>query len=669
MATESLKKNHSLRNFKGVNTQADRRAIDNDEFAWLENIMPIGSGNARTIPAQSAALATLPGTESCYYMAEGNISNVAYMYMFCLSGSCYQVNLTTFSQTVVGAAGTFGGVQSRIAQWKNERIVIIDSANGYFDWNGTTLTAYKGAIQSVTVKFGGTGFTNATTTTLSPSSGSATFSCTLDVTSQVFSGAGTGYVVGDILTLNGGTFTSAATITVASVSAGGVITAANLTTTGIYTVAPVANPCGASGGAGTGATFTLTWGIYAVTVVSAGTGYTIAPTITVAGAGAGAGTNAVLSVNLAINTSGTSIATYAGRVWIGNGRTIVYSAPNAYNDFNPIDLAGSFIMSDDTLRTTVTKLYANSDLLYIIGSSSVNVISNVMVTSPVFNSNGGVITASVTTFSNTNLTKDAGTSNDCSVVSAFRSLAFAMNYGFMSLTGTTPTKISDALDGEFPEFDFTKVVSGGMAVIYDILCLCFLVQYNDPAKGIERPLLCIFFNKKWFFASASAGVTFVATGSPVAGAPNLWATDGANLYQMFSSTTAAITQTMITKLWDMGDPLMVKFTDKLGLEGITGNSIDATLVNVDTEWNTQPYSFSSSNQIVWTNNMGGIISWLNNSSAPIVWLAAGYMFTPIDIQNNGNYLGLTVTSSTPAKKYTAFHLQYTPRTPWVRMPA
>jgi hypothetical protein len=665
-AVESLKKNHSLRNFKGVNTQADRRMIDNDEFAWLENVMPIGAGNARTIPAQSAALATLPGGEVCYYMAEGNISNVAYMYMFCVSGSCYQVNMTTFAQTTVGAVGTFGGTQSRIAQWKNERVLIIDSVKGYFDWNGTTLTTYNGAIASVTVKFGGSGFTNATTTTLTPSSGAATFSCTLNVTSQVFSNAGTGYIVGDILTVTGGTFTSPATITVASIGAGGAIVSANLTTTGIYTVYPGANPVAVSGGAGSAATFTLTFGIYAVTVVSAGTGYVTAPTITVAGAGSG--TAPVLVVNLAINTVGTSIATYAGRVWIGNGRTIVYSSPNAYNDFNPLDLAGSFIMSDDTLRTTVTKLYANSDLLYIIGSSSVNVISNVMVTSPVFNSTGGVITASVTTFSNTNLTKDAGTTNDCSVVSAFRSLAFVMQYGFMSLTGTTPTKISDALDGEFPEFDFTKVISGGLAIIYDILCLCFLVQYNDTTKGVERPLLCIFFNKKWFFASASAGVTFVATGSPTAGAPNLWATDGANLYKMFSSTTTAIAQTIKTKLWDMGDPLITKEAFKLGVESISSTTSSSVSVSVDTGINFQSYSFNGGNVAFVINNTGSPISMLNNISLPIAWLAVGYLTFQSNIEGTGNYLGLTVTSSSPGNAFIGFHLQYQPRTPWTSQP-
>jgi hypothetical protein len=666
VATEPLKKNHSLRSFKGVNTQADRRMIDNDEFAWLENVMPVGAGNARAVPAQSAALATLEGVLNCYYMAEGNISNVAYMYMFCTDGSCYQINLTTFVSIMVGAAGTFGASRSRIAQWKNERVLIIDSVYGYFDWDGVTLTSYKGKIDSVGVKFYGTGFTNANTTTLTPSSGSASFTCTLCVTSQVFSAAGTGYVVGDILTVVGGTFTSAATITVASVDAGGAIVSANLTTVGVYTIYPGANPIAASGGAGAGATFTLTFGIYAVTVVSGGTGYATAPTITVSGGGAGAG--AVMTVNLAINTVGTSIATYAGRVWVANNRTIIYSSPNAYNDFNPLDLAGSFIMSDDTLKTTITKMYANSDLLYIIGSSSVNVISNVTVTSPIFNSSGGIITASVTTFSNVNLTKDAGTENDVSVVSAFRSLAFVMNYGFMSLTGTTPTKMSDALDGMFPAIDFTNVISGGLAVIYDILCLCFLVQYNDPMIGAKRPLLCINFNKKWFFASASAGVTFVAAGSPTPGKPDLWATDGHHLYKLFSSSTNAVTQTIITKLWDMGDPLITKEALKLSLETVSTTTSNTISVNIDTGNRTQSYNFTGSNAASVINNTGAKITMLNNTATPIIWLAVGYISTQSDIESNGNYLGLTVTSSTPGNSFIGFHLQYQPRTPWTSQP-
>lgn len=663
-------RDHSLRDFKGVNTQADRRAIGDDEFAWLENVMPIGRGNARTVPGPSAALATLGGALSCYYMAEGNISNVSYMFMFCIDGSAYQVNLTTYAITTVGAAGTFAGSGTKIAQWKNERILIIDPTYGYFSWCPTDtppLTTYKGALESVTVNFGGTGFTNSTTTTLTPSSGSATFSATICVNAIALHSAsgGANYQVGDVLTLSGGTFTSAATMTVTTVSAGA-ITAFNLTTTGIYTVSAGTSAVACTGGHGTGATFDPTWGIYAVTVVTPGSGYVTAPTITVGGAGAG--TAAVLTVNLAINTTGTTIAVYAGRVWIGNNRTIVYSAPNTYNDFNPVDLAGSFVMTDDTMKSQIIRLFSSNSFLYVISSNSINVISNVTVTTPVYTSTGSVITPSVTVFSNSNLTPDAGTEMHDSVVTVGRTIALAVDYGFIGITGATPAKFSDELDGVFPLFDLTQFVSGGMAVILNIKCLCFLVKYNDPLTGTVRQLLCVSFNKKWYFSSQVAGMTFVATASPDPDVPALWATDGNNLYKLFSNTTANLAQIIQTKLWDMGSPLITKEAMKFGIE-TKSPSVPATLsVNIDTENSTQNYAFSGGNTIVWTNNAGATISWTNNTSAPIVWTAAGYLMNQKNIEQVGNYLGVTATANTQGLTYIGFHLQFIPRTEWTTVP-
>ena len=70
-----------VREFGGVNTQSARQVLKDNEYAWLENVMPIGHGNAQSVPYQSAALATLVAV-TCYYMAEGNISNTDYMFMF-----------------------------------------------------------------------------------------------------------------------------------------------------------------------------------------------------------------------------------------------------------------------------------------------------------------------------------------------------------------------------------------------------------------------------------------------------------------------------------------------------------------------------------------------------------------------------------------------------------
>jgi len=69
--------------------------------------------------------------------------------------------------------------------------------------------------------------------------------------------AGTGYVVGDILTVSGGTFTTAATLRVLAISAG-LVTSVEVASRGAYTVVP-ANPVAHTGGTGTGATFNLTF--------------------------------------------------------------------------------------------------------------------------------------------------------------------------------------------------------------------------------------------------------------------------------------------------------------------------------------------------------------------------------------------------------------------------
>lgn len=71
------------------------------------------------------------------------------------------------------------------------------------------------------------------------------------------SAAGTGYTANDLVTVVGGTFTSACTVKVDSVS-GGVPTAVSITDGGEYSATP-SNPAATSGGSGTGLTLTMTW--------------------------------------------------------------------------------------------------------------------------------------------------------------------------------------------------------------------------------------------------------------------------------------------------------------------------------------------------------------------------------------------------------------------------
>lgn len=67
---------------------------------------------------------------------------------------------------------------------------------------------------------------------------------------------GTGYVVGDILTTVGGTFSYAATWFVATIGGGGSVATVSVRNGGAYTVNPT-NPASTTGGTGTGCTLTL----------------------------------------------------------------------------------------------------------------------------------------------------------------------------------------------------------------------------------------------------------------------------------------------------------------------------------------------------------------------------------------------------------------------------
>jgi hypothetical protein len=123
-----------------------------------------------------------------------------------------------------------------------------------------------------------------------------------------------------------------------------------------------------------------------------------------------------------------------------------------------------------------------------------------------------------------------------------------------------------------------------------------------------------------------------------------------------------------SKLWNMGSPLITKQALKLGLESISPSTQAQFSVSVDTETAAQSVNVSASNVLSWTNNAGAPIAWTNNSAQSITWTAAGYVLTRTDVSNVGNYLGVTINSSSPGVTYSGIHLQYEPRTPWAGAP-
>jgi hypothetical protein len=161
-----------------------------------------------------------------------------------------------------------------------------------------------GTVTNITRTNQGSGYTTITGLTWTASAPTTTGGSTATGTvtslggvSATIAGGGTGYTAGNVLTVVGGTFSSASTITVNTVS-GGVITGATLTNGGTYTVIP-ANPVSVTGGSGTGATFNITYGILGLSITTAGSGYVEEPTVSFSGGG---GSGAVAYATVGSNT-------------------------------------------------------------------------------------------------------------------------------------------------------------------------------------------------------------------------------------------------------------------------------------------------------------------------------------------------------------------------------
>jgi hypothetical protein len=164
-----------------------------------------------------------------------------------------------------------------------------------------------GTVTAITRTALGGGYTSIPSITISPPTTAGGVQATASVSSMFTNTAtvqsgGTGYTVGNVLTVVGGTaFGGAATYTVTGVS-GGAVTSVTPLNFNQYSVLP-ANPVSTTGGTGSGATLNLTYGIgtVAFTITNAGSGYVEQPTVTFSGGG-GSGAAAYATVG-----SGTTV--------------------------------------------------------------------------------------------------------------------------------------------------------------------------------------------------------------------------------------------------------------------------------------------------------------------------------------------------------------------------
>ena len=395
----------------------------------------------------------------------------------------------------------------------------------------------------------------------------------------------------------------------------------------------------------TGEAVTLANTIVEILVTEPGTGYTAAPTITITDAG---GSNANVTCTL-FSQSGTGLATFSGRAWISDQRTVYYSAADTYNDF--INVSSGFLtLTDSTLRTDISTIIAANNFLYVFGEDSINVFSDVRVNS----------VTGETLFTNTNVSASIGSGFKYAIFPYFRSMLFLNRYGVYALVGATTSKISDSIDDIFTNIDFAQPITAGQVLINNILCAAWTVTYNDA--GTPRKIQVVFFDRKWFITDQGDTITRTAS-AVIAGNILLYGTTGLNLIKFYNSATATLEWRIATALWPMGDPIRDKQALKLGVEATLSTGFASFDAFIDSE-NQQSPAIPFANSVEWINNLGNPIAWTNSGGATVGWTSIfipggnQYYLYRSDARMYGKYLGVTLTGTTTPFTINGFQLEH-----------
>jgi hypothetical protein len=365
--------------------------------------------------------------------------------------------------------------------------------------------------------------------------------------------------------------------------------------------------------------------------------------------------------------TGTDIAVFAGSVWVLQGRLIVVSA--AYNATTTTDPtqdtawqaangATFLTLTDQSFVGNPTRLWAQNGFLYIFGPTCVWALTDVYVPT------GASPPAPVWTL--VPVQGIIGTDQPFSVFPLNRALMFASRFGVWAIEGVNAAKVSLDLDGSWQYLTFSQQVSGGQAVVLNILNAAFCLQrLNDPILGSGIVVaMWTEATQRWWFANVGSA-TFIVS-AVVNATPTLFAFIGNVLYQMFSGSPPSTR--MMTPLWDLGDPLSDKQALRAGFELIAqtlsaGYHVTAT---IDTyQGSTQLPLAAAVGALQFVNSSGDDITFTGPGGVPINWTVSVIQLYQAQAPGTyAKYVGMTITTSGIAYELDGFYMDFKKRKRW-----
>lgn len=398
----------------------------------------------------------------------------------------------------------------------------------------------------------------------------------------------------------------------------------------------------ASGGGGTGATFSaavLNGAVTTITVTNPGSGYTAASTVTLAitGGGGSGATAKVLAMPFGIK--GTGVETFQSRVWVIDDQKLIFTASGAIDNFATSSGGGSIMSTDPFLKQHFRGVRQSNGYLYLYGDSSINVISNIQQSG----------SPPTTTFNNANTDPQNGTPWRDTIVPWDRALLFANPIGIAGLYGGDVRALSEKLDGLFIDATLpvtgTNLPSAATAEIFGTKTYMILLTVMDPLSGTARPVLLMWDGKKWFIGSQEVTLTFVTT-QEVNSALTAWGTDGNIIFPLFQTATTGLTKKFQGKLWGGAGYLVFKQVLRAYMQAIdnAGTGVNLT-VNIDSETTSVTNNFNNLGIIIFQNNTGDTIQFQNNSNQNINFTVSSASIVGQNADTFGKLIGLTVTTT------------------------
>ena len=327
-----------------------------------------------------------------------------------------------------------------------------------------------------------------------------------------------------------------------------------------------------------------------------------------------------------------NIAIYNNRVWLSQGKTVIFSAAGSYTDFDPAGGAGVFTLNDSNLRTRITGFCVNDNILYIFGDHSIYAVSSIQIvgteTVPQLINTGSVI----------------GTSAQELIINFNNFVIFANDLGIFTVKGIEVQKISDNLNGIWK---FLSPLTASQATINGLPVYLLYSAIITPFNPLITTtyIILAFYNGKWFMLSSIEGqITYSQSDMPV------YQFNG-GLNELFTGN-GVMPSTLETKLYGFQ---YEEFFKKLYSGGLAFKTPDIncaiTLNAVSEEKTSIDYDFTSpTGQINFVNSTGGLLQFQNSTAGNLDFLVSAqenvirkYM------EMFGYYLGFSLKST---NKYT-----------------